>query len=396
MPHVNARPARWRVPGFLRQGVLALALAGCGSDPTGRGVPAPAPDVTARVEALGNPFSTIPTLYGRNVWDMQRFGGVIHLGHGDSIDNLGPIPIWQIDPVTGALAKEFTTSEEQVDEFRVLNGELYVPGHDPRDNLTLGNFYRMETGGWVKHRTIPNGAHTFDLEWHDGRLFAALGSDSLPSHVTLSVSADRGATWSPAVDDVVGRVYNLTVHGGELYAFPPRWRDLGTEEHQVLRWNGTKFARTGAELRDLLPGGEQEWVARMVRPTSFSGALVYVVARGTFDWHPVSLAITRDVRTAERIALPDAAAVPFDLLVRGSTLYVLTGTPQPDGTFVVRVYRTPDLGRWTELFHFSAPTFARSFEENGGDFFFGLGCDYPKPAQGSGDLLRVRLASYAS
>jgi hypothetical protein len=123
--------------------------------------------------------------------------------------------------------------------------------------------------------------------------------------------------------------------------------------------------------------------------------MVYVVARGTFDWHPLALAMTRDVRTAQRLALPDPAAVPFDLLVRGSTLYVLAGTPRSDGGTVMRVYLTTDLARWTELFRFGAPTFARSFEESGGDFFFGLGCDYRANVPASGNLLRVRRASYA-
>jgi hypothetical protein len=62
---------------------------------------------------------------------------------------------------------------------------------------------------------------------------------------------------------------------------------------------------------------------------------------------------------------------------------------------VIRVYLTTDLQRWTELFHLSAPTFARSFEENGGDFFLGLGCDLDRPATASGTLLRVPRASYA-
>jgi len=389
----SAAPPR-RVPRRAVGLAAAVVLAACGDGPTGSGPPPPPPDVTAAVDALGTPF-TEASLYARNVWDLQRFGGVIHIGHGDSTDNWGPIAIWSLDPATGGLTSEFTTSEEQVDEFRVLDGELYVPGHDPRDDWTLGNFYRLEAGKWVKHRTIPNGLHTFDLATHGGLLFAALGADSVPGHLTLQVSADRGQTWQPGTDNVLGRVYTLFEHGGELYGFPAFWRVFPIEEHQVLRWDGTRFVRTGVELDALLPGAPQDAVLRVMRPTEFAGAMVYVVARRTFDWRPVALAMTRDMRTAQQVALPDAGAVPFDLLVRGGTLYVLTATPQADGSFVTRVYQTSDLSGWTELFHFTAPAFARSFEENGGDFFFGLGCTYTAPNAATGSLLRVRRAVYA-
>lgn len=399
MPRTLPRPAAppWRVPRRAVGLAAVVALAAC-ADATGGVVvapPSPPPDVTAAVDVLGAPF-TETSLYARNVWDLQRLGGVIHVGHGDSIDNWGPIAIWSLDPSTGALAKGFTTSEEQVDEFRVLDGELYVPGHDPRDDFTLGNFYRLETGGWAKHRTIPRGLHTFDLATHAGLLFAALGSDSLPGHATLQVSADRGETWRPAAADVLGRVYTLVEHAGELYAFPPHWGALRRgEEHQVLRWDGATFTRTGTELSDLLPGIRADTVNRVLRPTEFAGALVYLGVIGTFDWHPVALLATRDVRTAQRLPLPDVAAQPFDLLARDGLLYVLTGTPQGDGSSIVRVYRTADLSSWTELFHFTAPTFARSFEENAGDFFFGLGCDFAARSPAAGTLLRVRRAAYA-
>jgi hypothetical protein len=81
--------------------------------------------------------------------------------------------------------------------------------------------------------------------------------------------------------------------------------------------------------------------------------------------------------------------VPYDLLVRGDTLYVLAAAPAGKG-YVVRVYATGRLDQWRELFHFASPTFARSFEEAGGDFFIGLGCTYQRPSPASGVILRVR------
>jgi hypothetical protein len=95
------------------------------------------------------------------------------------------------------------------------------------------------------------------------------------------------------------------------------------------------------------------------------------------------------------VALPEPAAVPYDVLVRGDTLLVLAASPAEGGGFTIRVYGTRDLRAWVEVFHLAAPTFARSFEESGGDFFLGLGCTYDAPSPASGDLLRVPRAAYA-
>jgi hypothetical protein len=352
-----------------------------------------APPVEVVPERLGNVFAQA-SAYARNVWDMQLFGGLIWLGHGDSIDNWGPIPIWSLDPGTGALTREFTADDEQVDEFRVLGGELYVPGHDGRGDWTMGEFYRLESGGWMEHRTIPHGLHVFDLALHGGRLFAALGTEDVRGQETVVASADRGESWT-AVTDETDRVYDLFELSGVLYGAPKMNAGDSTGAWPLLRFDGARFVRTqigGATLLAGIPGAG--W-GRMVRPTEFGGVLIYIAAGGTFDWIPVSLAVTRDLREVRRAALPDAAAVPYDLLVRGGTLYVLAAAPDgARGGYTMRVYRSADTLAWRELFHFHAATFARSFEESGGDFFFGLGCDYPAPHPASGDLLRVSRGSY--
>jgi len=341
--------------------------------------------ISAPAEVVGAPFREASP-YARNVWDMQRFGGRIHLAHGDEVDNAGPIALRSLDPASGRLSSGFTTDEEQVEAFRVLDGELYVPGYDPRAGWSLGTFYRLEARGWVRHRTIPRAVHTFDLAWHAGRLFAATGGRGRPGEPTLLASADRGEHWVP-VSDQVQRIHTLFELGGELYA-APKLSTTDDTARALLRFDGERFRSTGVTGATLLPG-LPDTAGRMVRPTPFRGALVYVVAAGAVNWKPAALAVTRTLHDARAVALPDPAAVPYDLLVRGDTLYVLAAAPADSG-YVVRVYATGRLDQWRELFHFASPTFARSFEEAGGDFFIGLGCTYQRPSSASGVILRVR------
>jgi hypothetical protein len=334
---------------------------------------------------VGAPFREASP-YARNVWDMQRFRGSVHLGHGDAVDNAGPVALWTLDPASGRLSPGFTTDEEQVEGFRVLNGELYAPGLDPRAGWSLGTFYRLEARGWVRHHTIPRAVHTFDLAWHAGRLFAATGGRGRPGEPTLLASADRGGHWVP-VSDQVQRMYTLFELGGDLYA-APKLRTDGDTARALLRFDGARFRGTGVTGSTLLPG-VSDTAGRMVHPTLFRGALAYVAAAGAVNWKPAALAVTRTLRDARAVALPDPAAVPYDLLVRGDTLYVLAAAPAAAG-YVVRVYATRDLEGWRELFHFASPTFGRSFEEAEGDFFIGLGCTYQRPSPASGLVLRVR------
>ena len=367
-----------------------LVLAAC-SDPNTPEPPV-VRDVTASVERLGNPFA-VPPGYGRNVWDMQAFAGRVHVGHGDSGDNVGPIPIWSIGVATGALAEEFATSEEQVDAFRVLGGALYVPGHDPRDDWTLGNFYRFDGAGWTKSRTIPHGLHTFDLAEGGGRLFAALGTEGTPGQPSLVASDDGGRSWEP-VTDAAFRFHALVELDGVLYATPLFRHDPDPATGVPHRFDGVRFVPTATTGDALLPGLPAGAAGRMVRAVPFAGALLYVSAAGSFDWKPAALALTRDMASAQAVPLPDPAAVPYDLLVRGGTLYVLAAAPAPAGGSTIRVYAADQAIRFRELFRFRAETFARSFEEVGGDFFFGLGSHLAAPSSATGDLLRVRRASY--
>jgi hypothetical protein len=272
----------------------------------------------------------------------------------------------------------------------VLDGELYAPGYDPRAGWSLGTFYRLEARGWVRHRTIPNAVHTFDLAWHAGRLFAATGSRGRKGEPTLLASSDRGEHWMPVADQVQ-RIYTLFELGGVLYAAPKLSTD-GDPARALLRFDGTHFQSTGLTGATLLPG-LPDTAGRMVHPTPFRGGLVYVVAAGAINWKPAALAVTRTLQDARAVALPDPAAVPYDLLVRGDTLYVLAAAPADTG-YVVRVYASKELDRWRELFSFASPTFARSFEESDGDFFIGLGCTYQRPSPASGVILRVRRNRY--
>jgi hypothetical protein len=350
-----------------------------------------ASDVTARVERLGNPFNK--GAYARNVWDMQLFGGRIYLGHGNSSNsgvdsNAGPIPVIYYAPTTGNFVTQATVDEEQIDIYRVLDGTLYFPGHDPRGMPPNGNFYRLDGDTWSKVSTIPGAAHVYDMASFGGELFAATGSTT---RHTIAASSDGGRTWRSVLPTNT-RVYSLVMLAGQLYAIQAvvgRDEPLWTFIHV---YDGTLFARLTISGTSIAPGAPADQTSRFVRAQQFGQQLIYIVAVTVNDhqWLPVGLYAAPALDRGRRITLPDPAALPYDIIQRGQTIYVLGASKQPSGQYVNYVYRSTDLARWDEQFRFTAATFARSFEELNGDFYFGLGSDTSSVSSATGDILRVR------
>ena len=67
------------------------------------------------------------------------------------------------------------------------------PAWNPREDGSLGNFYRLEDGRWVKHGTLPNSLHSTDIIGVDKSLFALSSREKPP--MCLLESSDDGKTW---------------------------------------------------------------------------------------------------------------------------------------------------------------------------------------------------------
>jgi hypothetical protein len=250
----------------------------------------------------------------------------------------------------------------------------------------------------VKHRTIPHVIHTFDLLEHQGRLYAANGvlvSDPLNNRRSVQSSSNGGATWRVALAEV-GRAYSLFRLGGDLYAVFLRADRAGGSV--LYRLEGEGFVAAGSAVR-LTPGAPPGAV-RIQRSVELRGQLLYIGATelNGNQWDPFGFYRAERLDAARRVPLAfpgGTPATPYDVLVREGAGYVLASARQEDGSYLNGVFRAEDPSRWTELFRFPAPTFARSFEELDGDFYFGMGTDAVAPSEESGAVLLVPRSGYA-
>lgn len=371
-------------------------------------------EVTDRIEWLGTPYEHIypdyhpELIYARNVWDIVAFNGRLYLGAGNSNNsgpavNAGPLPIIYFDPSTGEFKSEWVVDDEQIDRYLIIDGDLIIPGHDPTQSWSWGNFYRLEDEGWKKYRNIPEGIHNYSMISHAGRLFAGLGTRD---GAAVSVSEDNGQTW---VNHLLpgARVYALLRSRNQLFAsglfvrwHPSQLERMAPEHREQLleryrapmaEWDDGQWnPRPDLDLQTLFPSTKASHpvalMAKIVKPVDFQGSAIYIGGR-THNGHqfmPIGLFAAASLEVGNpRVKALDAVTDvgdPWDHFVRDERLHVLVSRRRADGAYRVAVLETADLEHWTEVLNFRAPTFARSFEMLDGAYYFGLGSEVANPA----------------
>ena len=392
----------------------------------------------ARPERLGNPFlSHWPDdPYARNIWTMRAFDGALYLGAGNSSNvgpsqNAGPVPVITFDGETFATA--FTVDDEQVTVFYEDGDALVVPGHDAREDWSLGNVYRRRDGDWRKLRTVPRGLHVYDLRRFDDRLVAAGGAYGQPFDAWFS--DDDGESWRPAAlspnpafavpeapdgayqrlvgGGLYGRCYTLFEIGADLFASctaplapagaePPEgtapliatlFRHDGDDGFAPLAFHPASlpanrreaFVRAGVDLFPGLsfPDGDpRQHTPRVERATAIGEATLYIGAwpHNDHQWIPFGLFLAHAPHDAQRLQIP-AGFAPYDILTTDKEVYVLANGADSEGGFQISVLKPADasMTRWTSILQFDAPAPARSFAILGDFLYFGLGAEISEP-----------------
>jgi hypothetical protein len=384
------------------------AAGGSGSAPA----PAKPGDVTAQVEDLGIPtqqyYPTRERIYARNPWDMKLFQGLIYIGSGNSNNegpapNAGPVHVIALDPKTGKFTppeKQPVLPDEQIDEFRVINGALVVPGHDPKKPWDYGEFYVLHsTGYWSEVRTIKGGIHMYDMIQKSGPsasgglfgvdqaafskqyTYAALGT---PLGAVVGVSTDFGQTWSehPMLGTYRARTF--------LYGANDMCVSTSGSKAFLVTPSGTTPVNVNLFPGVANPGG----VLFAAKPERYQGTAYYLGAYAPIDhnWKAVGVFATSDCRSVRHVMVP--AQTPHDLLVYQGMLYVLMSDTEGSG-HRVRVFATADGSSLREVLNFLSATFARSFEIVDGDFYFGLGSEAETLHPDTGRIVRVRASALA-
>jgi len=271
-----------------------------------------------------------------------------------------------------------------------------IPGHDPKDAWTYGNFYVRAAGGggWSKVRTIKGGIHMYDLIQRSAAplkggplggvdqaafskqfMYAALGT---PVGAVVGVSSDFGKSWDehPMIGTYRARTF--------LYGLKDMC--VSTSGSKAFLVSPSGVAPLDVNLFPGVPNPGGALFA--VKPASYQGTAYYLGAYAPIDhnWKAVGMFAT-DCHSVRHVVFP--AQTPHDLLVYQGTLYLLASDAEGSGQRV-RVFATSNGSSFTEVLNFLSTTFARSFEIVDGDFFFALGSEAESLHPDTGRILRIK------
>ena len=361
---------------------------------------------TQVIKYIGNPYKNYyrngEDIFSRNIWDMHTYDGKIFLGAGNSANhgpspNAGRVPIISYDTKKGLFKKEGIVAEEQINIYRTINNELFIPGHDATQNWSFGNFYkRLRNGTWKKYRTIPKALHLYDIAYFNKRLFVGLG---LNRQGAVGVSSDMGRTWNIIkIGNSPSRVYSFLELENTLFAIKSfsavskrkKWSKVQRKNYfSVAEYqSGTNFsARFDLTPQVMFPNTKLNLKKskKIIRTKKITTSAIYIGAYTANDHHslPFGAYIASSLHVKHtnifKIPLPKNY-VPWDTLLKGENIYLLCYDRK---NIVVMHTTTANLSQWNPLFSFASPTFARSFEMVDGNFYFGLGSDIKSSKQWS-------------
>ena|GEM_PF-4533794 len=380
-------------------------------------------DVTGNIVSLGKPVKK--SNYPNNIWDLQVFDGKIYIGHGDWLNNAGPIPVISLNPLTNTFTTEYTVDDESIWRYRVLNDKLYIPGTDARPGDTgsgggwgYGEYYSLDADGWNMYRNTPGGVHVLDMAYYNGKLYAAQGTDNSGSEMYKNrfiVSSDSGKTWSSAIPSSVTdantvctglntRCWSLFELGGKLYALGGII-NVGTSLTRAVEIDGNNDPKVTVINRStFMPGLATNKSYIMDRQSNYNGKLLFILYTGYPDssngsdvyFNQDSMYIANSITDGRKVTLPESTARPTDILVRDDGVYVLAFVENSSTIYTNIVYKSSgDLTVWEEQFRFNTSMFARSFEEINRDFYFGIGGHFNASTSLTGTIYKLSSDDWA-
>ena len=302
-------------------------------------------------EEIGNPFNSYyddERSAGRNIYDLAVYDGKLFVGGGDYTANLSPVPIYCYDEEK----REWMTEseglpEEAIRRFYIIDGKLIITGTDPTQSWEWGNYYvRGDDGTWFKNRVLPGAVHAFDIVSYQGTLFVGIGcnageypvvkmtSDGNFEHVTFM----RGDI---AVDTTASeriRVYNIFEMNTALYAVAYIDAEIAIYKYDSEK-NVFEFYITPSDYTDII--GANTDLASIV---SFNDCVI--ISDGAYCYK------TKDFKKFELIALNGYTSYITDVYIDSDSVCFLSYTYINAGQKKYSVWKTDDLGSFTEIVSF--------------------------------------------
>ncbi len=407
-------------------------------------VAAEAPDLTASMQALGNPNKTRwSDLASRHVASMGVHDGRLYVSGGNWDNNTGPCPIFAVDPYTGSFSTEYTAGTESVDYYRYgSDGSMYIPSIDPKDGHvnSCDVTRRSPDGKWSKGYassrklgSVLYDTHTWDfVVWHGWKLAAGYGlsaceeeasgrmTDASPYLTSEYMAyAYKMSSGDLATFQRFRRLTAFLPFEDEVFAFPldvcyfddTSVTTYDIEEHRFDEATGLFVCQTNTPA-NLFPGLCASDFAihkqtasgvdvKMWHPTQFKGRVLYIPGSEASPFVPIAaLCSATNIDhhvVATRIVL-DSGVYPFCIFSRGDLVTVVAAQYDAAASNVVNsVWESADGLSFVKKFTFTAAQQASAVAYLDGSYYFAMGArsqvSYAWTLKGSdigGELYRIQ------
>ncbi len=394
------------------------------------------PDLTSSMEFLGNPTYTQwpASAQSRRTLDLAPHKGNIYVSGGAWDPNMGPCPIFAVNPYSGAISNEFVAGSEDLYEFKELSdGRLYTVAVDPHEKgPNCGTSFRRGWDGvWQAFNTSTSPIHSWDIaEWHGYTFICGYAISSSTDWcetpmVDVTPELNGGSSISLGNGASMHRRFNAFLPFDDdifCIANMNSWaNDIQRHDWEAWRWDedAKRFVYSNTPWSDIAPGmtlADASLSFRSVQdpgismsvwhPTKFNGRVLYVLAT-SYPFAPWAAFTSANVNhhvKATRIDLGGSDVKPFDICVSGDAAYIVAGQAGATATAVTNsVWKSTDGVSFTKLFSFVSTRAATSLCYFDGCFYFGMGSntgradtglgwpELPSSPELSGNIYRVRL-----
>lgn len=336
-------------------------------------------DVTELLEVVGDPYTARFGAGAQNVKqirDLRYHDGMIFMGNGTTDNSIGGVDVWAYDPSAAQFVLDFERMpQELVEQFRLIDGALYVSNEDFMHTGANINFRR--DGVW-ETLFIPQ---PFHLTPHSRDVYYKNNTFIVhdPNHGNVIIGLNDGATWRQASvqggSNVVGSgAFVFLEVGGSVYA-------IGGDNSPVYRFvsgQSYDFVQVQPNQNAFPAGSTTSWFHNP--NVEFLGDLFYL----SRDFGSERLFRIRSLEPTvqvDPVIIPSYSDLPNarirDIHIHDGTLRALVTIPITEGPNLYRfrcfVLESNDGVNWTERFNLISPqdriAFTR-FESIGDEFYF--------------------------
>ena len=382
------------------------------------------PDLTDSMEVMCNPNATRWTAsqtMARAATSLGVCDGLIFVSGGDWDDNLGPCPIFAVNPYTGSYKKEYELGAESVDYFRIgSDGSLDVPSVDPREgHVNECSVARRKPDGtwtklyapnrWIYYSSAENaayGTHNWDFAIWKGKIFTAgygLGvgtelattrlNDATPqiNNANRVYQSKTGGTFQqsrrfyaflPFEDDIFCYPLNYSSTGSSSYS------PIGAYDYEEWRFDEStsKFVCQTNQFSNVTPGLARSNLSfiptassmriQLWHPTAFKGRVLYIAGIPEMTTFPFALYSATNVNhsvKATKINL-GSGVFPFGIFVHGDVVSVLAAQYDSSAQKAINsVWESTDGVSFTKKFTFTSIQNASAIAWCDGAYYVAMG-----------------------